>query len=325
MKAAVIFQRGEMPQYAEFPDPVVQNDDELLIVVTAAAIKHFDKGKASGKHYSANTTQKATVIGGDGVGLLADGTRVFGLGVSGMIAEKAVIDKRRMVILPNGINDISAAALPNAVAGSAMALRFRARMKPAETVLINGATGFTGKIAVQVAKHYGAKKIIVTGRNEERLKGLLALGADEIIPLKQDDDQFILQLKKIHANTPIDVILDYLWGHSAELILSSLKGKGSFTHKVRFVSVGSVTDDKIQLSAENLRSVDLQLSGSGLGSWTKDEMNQLFSEILPEMFELAETKKLKVDTENVYLADIQKLWGMEAPAGKRLVITMGKR
>lgn len=167
MKAAVVYQRGEFPRYTDFPDPAVKNDGELLITMKAAAIKHFDKGTASGKHYTAGNEQyTATVIGGDGVGLLEDGTRVFAIGISGMIAEKAIIDKRRMVALPEGIDDASACALPNAVAGSAMALRFRAHIKEGETVLINGATGFTGKIAVQMAKHYGAKRIIVTGRNE---------------------------------------------------------------------------------------------------------------------------------------------------------------
>jgi NADPH:quinone reductase-like Zn-dependent oxidoreductase len=193
-------------------------------------------------------------------------------------------------------------------------------MKPGETVLINGATGFTGKIAAQIAKHYGAKKIIVTGRNHKTLQELLASGADEIISLKQDDEQFISQLAAIHNNTPIDIIIDYLWGNTAELILSSLKGKGSFTHKVRFVSIGAVTGDNIQLSAEVLRSVDLQLSGSGLGSWTKDEMQKLFSEIIPEMFQLAADKKLKVETVQVKLQDIEKLWNMQLPDGKRLVV-----
>ena len=323
MKAAVVYQQGEMPTYTDFPEPVIQNDDELVITIKAAAIKHFDKGRASGKHYSADTNkQNATVIGGDGVGLLEDGTRVFAIGVSGMIAEKATIEKSRMIKLPDGIDNGVAAALPNAVAGSAMALRFRAGMKGSETVLINGATGFTGKIAVQIAKHYGAKRIIVTGRNEQSLQSLLVLGADEIVSVKQDDEKFIEQIKAIHNNTPIDIIIDYLWGHTAELILASLKGRGSFTHKTRFVSVGAVTGDKIQLSAENLRSVDLQLSGSGLGSWTKDEMKQLFSEILPAMFQLAADNKLKVETETVSLIDIEKLWDMEVPDGKRLVITM---
>ena len=323
MKAAVIYRHGEMPQYTELPEPVKKNDNEILITVKAAAIKHFDKGRSAGTHY-ATTKDKAnaTVIGGDGVGLLPDGNRVFALGVSGMIAEKAVIEKSRMIKLPEGIDDAIAAALPNAVAGSAMALRFRAGMQPGETVLINGATGFTGKIAVQVAKHYGAKRIIVTGRNEETLKSLLALGADEIITLKQHDVKFMAQLKAIHQNTPIDIIIDYLWGHTAALILAALKGDGAFTHRVRFVAVGAVTGDNIQLSAENLRSVDLQLSGSGLGSWTRAETTELFSGILPEMFVLAAEGRLKVDIENVLLEDIGKLWDKEVPNGKRLVVIL---
>ncbi len=190
MKATVIYQRGEMPQYIEnFPEPVVANDDEVLISVTAAAIKHLDKSKASGRHYSAeNSVNQAKVIGGDGVGLLVDGTRIYALGVSGMIAEKAIVEKNSIIKLPDGIDDITAAGLPNAVAGAAMALRFRAGIKTGETVLINGATGFTGKIAVQVAKHYGAGKIIVTGRNEQTLQSLLTLGADEIVSIKQHDE-----------------------------------------------------------------------------------------------------------------------------------------
>jgi NADPH:quinone reductase-like Zn-dependent oxidoreductase len=324
MKAAVMYQKGQMPVYTDIPEPVIQNEDELLITVKAAAIKHFDKGKAAGTHYSAtDKPQNATVIGGDGVGLLADGTRVFALGVSGMMAEKAIIEKSRMVKLPDGIEDVTAAALPNAVAGSAMALRFRACMLAGETVLINGATGFTGKIAVQIAKHYGAKRIIVTGRNEATLQDLLALGADEIIAIKQEDASFIAQLKAIHRLTPIDIIIDYLWGHSAEMIFASLMGDGSFTHKVRFVSIGAVTGDKIELSAANLRSVNLQLCGSGLGSWTKAEVKELFAEILPEMFQLAADNKLRVDTESVDLSSFGRLWDMEVPDGKRLVVTIG--
>lgn len=321
MKAAVIYQKGERPQYTEFPEPVVKNDNEILISVKAAAIKHFDKARSGGKHYSAvDDMQNASVIGADGVGLLADGTRVFAFGSNGMMSEKAVVEKNRMIKLPEDIDDAVAAALPNAVAGSAMALRFRAQMKKGETVLINGATGFTGKIAVQIAKYDCAKKIIVTGRNEQSLQSLLALGADELISVNQEDEKFIAQIKEIHNSTPIDIIIDYLWGHTAELILSSLKGKGSFTHKTRFVSIGAVTGDKIQLSAENLRSADIQLSGSGLGSWTKDEMQKLFSEIIPEMFQLAADKKLKVETVNADLKDIEKLWDMELPDGKRLVV-----
>jgi NADPH:quinone reductase-like Zn-dependent oxidoreductase len=323
MKAAVMYTKGEMPQYMDFPEPEVQGEGQVLIRVKAAAIKHFDKKRASGKHYSTeNKTHKPTVIGGDGVGLTADGTRVFAMGVTGMMAEKAIVHKDRMIPLPNGINDAVAAALPNAVAGSALALRFRAGMKPGETVLINGATGFTGKIAVQIAKQYGAKKIIVTGRNEKTLQELLKLGADEMISLKQDSLDFIAQVKAIHTSTPIDVIIDYLWGYTAEWLLEALKGDGSFGHPVRFVTVGSMAGEQVQLSSGILRSSDIQLSGSGLGSWSREEVKYLFAEILPEMFVRAADGKLKVDTESVPLAGIAKLWNMDVPDGKRLVVVM---
>lgn len=322
MKAAVMYQRGGMPQYVDFPEPVAQKN-ELLISMKAAAIKQLDRSMASGRHYSVqNDPEQATIIGGDGVGVLENGTRVYAVGATGMIAEKAVIEKDRMVPLPAGIDDVTAAALPNAVFGSAMGLRFRAGMKKGETVLINGATGFTGKIAVQVAKYYGAKRIIVTGRNKQTLQSLLALGADEIITLEQEDEAFVAQIKAIHNRTPIDIILDYLWGHTAELIFSAFKGQGMFTHKTRFVSIGSMAGDLIQLSAENLRSVDLQLTGSGLGSWTKPEVQELLKKILPEMFKLAAAGKLKVETVSVDLKDIASLWDLDIPGGQRLVVTI---
>lgn len=318
-----MFQKDELPQYVDFPEPVAKDDDELLVSVKAVAIKHFDKSRASGKHYSGTPDlQNARVPGGDGVCILPDGRRVFAMGVNGMLAERAVIQKDRMVLLPDGLDDITAAALPNAVIGSAMALRFRAGIQRGETVLLNGATGFTGRVAVQIAKHYGAGKVIATGRNPESLRDLLSLGADEVISTQQDDEQFVAQLKTTRALQSIDVVIDYLWGHSAELILSALKGTGAFTHRTRFVSVGSVTGDKIQLSAANLRSVNLQISGSGLGSWTKEDVHKLFAEILPEMFQLAADGKLKIETVGVSLKDIETLWNLDVPDGKRLVVVI---
>lgn len=325
MKAAVIYHQAEQPQYTDFPEPTVQNGDEVLVAVKAVAIKHLDKGRATGKHYSASAPgENGRVAGGDGVCILEDGTRVYGIGISGMLAEKAVIDKKRMVKIPHEVDDATAAALPNAVMGAAMALKFKAGIQPGDVVLINGATGFTGRVAVQVARYYGAKKVIVTGRNQQSLDELLALGADETISVLQDDEQFKMQLKNIHAVAPVDIIIDYLWGHTAELILDCIKGNGSFTNRIRYVSVGSMAGDLIQLSAANLRSVDLQLTGSGLGAWSKLQVNCLFSEILPEMFQLAAAGKLQVKTITVQLQDIVTLWSMNVPDRQRLVVMIGQ-
>jgi len=321
MKAAVIYQKGGLPEYTNSAEPTVQNEEAVLVTVKAVALKHLDKSRASGKHYSSEAPREdGRIPGGDGVCLLPDGTRVYGMGISGMLAEKATIEKDRIVKLPEGIADATAAALPNAVIGSAMGLKFKADIQPGDVVLINGATGFTGRIAVQIAKHYGAGKVIATGRNQQSLNDLLSIGADETISVMQDDDSFKAQLKKVHSETPIDIIIDYLWGRTAEMILACLMGKGAFTHRTRYVSIGSITGDNIQLSAASLRSVNLQLSGSGLGAWSKQQVRQLFTEILPEMFQLAADGKIKVETTEVKLENIAELWELEVPDGKRLVV-----
>jgi NADPH:quinone reductase-like Zn-dependent oxidoreductase len=323
MKAAVIYKKGEFPEYTNFAEPAAPNPGELLVRVKAVAIKHFDKGRATGRHYSSDTpAASGRVVGGDGVFLLDDGTRVFGMGVSGTLAERAVIYKDLVVPVPAGVSDAAAAALPNAVIGAAMGLRFKAGIKPGDVVFVNGATGFTGQVAVQIAKHYGASKVIATGRNQESLDELLSLGADEVVRLGQDDESFKSAFTKIHAETPVDIIIDYLWGHTAEMILACLKGNGSFTHKTTFVSVGAMAGDLIQLSAENLRSVDLQLTGSGMGAWPRQQIGLLFSEILPEMFQLAEAGRLTLKTQTVKIADIASLWNTEVAGGERLVVTV---
>lgn len=323
MKAAVMYQNDGLPQYVDIPEPKAKNDDEVLVTVKAVAIKHLDKSRASGKHYSSDArTTSGRVIGGDGVCLLEDGTRVYGMAIDGMLSEKAIIHKDRIVKIPVEVDDATAAALPNAVIGAAMGLRFKADIQPGDVVLINGATGFTGRVALQIAKHYGAKTVIVTGRNQQSLNFLMTLGASDAISLLQDDEQFKGQLKKIHSDTPIDVVIDYLWGHSAEMILGCLKGDGSFTNKVRYVSVGSMSGDLIRLSAANLRSLDIQLTGSGLGAWSKEQVGKLFTQILPEMFQLAAAGKLNVETITVKLENIAELWNLDVPDGKRLVVTI---
>lgn len=322
MKAAVILKKDKSPKYVEgYTEPTVQSSNELLISIKASAISNLDKMKASGQHYSTqNNGEVAKVVGTDGVGILEEGTRVYGIGINGTMAERALIDKNRIVKLPEGIDNALAAALPNPVMGSAMALRFRAKLQKGETVLINGATGVTGRVAVQIAKHYGARKVIATSINEDSLKEISTLGADETILLKQSDKQVKAELQKLHRENPIDVVIDYLWGSSAELILNALKGNGNFSHHTRFISVGAIISDTITLSSSILRSTAIQLSGSGIGSWTRNEVQILTSEILPEMFQLAKDGKLKLDTVNVPLKEIEQSWNKKVEEGKRMVV-----
>jgi NADPH:quinone reductase-like Zn-dependent oxidoreductase len=286
-----------------------------VLTVIAAAVKNLDRSQAKGTHYSANgPAASARVIGGDAVGTLPDGTRVFAIGSGGTLAERTLVDRHRLVKLPAGLSDVVAAALPNAVIGAGMTLCCRAGLQPGETVLINGATGVTGRVAVQLARLYGAGQVVATGRNAAALQELLALGADEVISLQQPDEDLLTQLRALHAATPIDVLVDYLWGHSAELLLHC------FTHRVRYVLVGTIAGDDVTLSGATLRSVDLQLSGSGMGSWSRQQVGQLFTDILPEALQWAAEGRLHIETATLPLADIARAWSLEVPTGKRLVV-----
>jgi len=323
MKAAVLHQLGAAPRYENFPDPVAADDSRVLITVKAASVKNLDKARASGTHY-AKHTNLPEIVGIDGVGILPDGTRIYSQGIAGMIAEKALINKNGYTPIPDAVDDITAAALPNAVLGSAMALKYRAEIKPGDTVLINGATGVTGQVAVQLAKYYGAKKVIATGRNPESLKLLLELGADEVISLKDKDETISARIREIHSNTPIASVIDYLWGHPAEIILHAFMGGGlnHISTKIRFVTVGSMAGEEIKVTSNLLRSTAVEILGSGFGSISAELMRTLPAEILPEMFRLAAAGKLKIETVTRPLKGIETAWSENIPAGKRLVIVM---
>ncbi|GAA4453978.1 zinc-binding alcohol dehydrogenase family protein [Rurimicrobium arvi] len=324
MKAAVVFEKGSLPRYTDqFPAPVPSGEHEQIMQVKAVSLKHLDKMRASGQHYSTqDQAWQPRIPGGDAAGVLADGTRVYALGISGTLAETTLIDRNTIVHIPEGLDDLSAAALPNAVMGSAMALRFRAQIQPGQTVLINGATGFTGKVAVQLAKHYGAACVIATGRNSGVLESLRDLGADHLVHLQQEPEAIQAQLRALHQQHAIDIVLDYLWGASAELMLDTLKGNGSYGHPISYVSIGGMAGDKISLSSSILRGTDIRLCGSGLGSWSAQEVQELIRNILPELFKLAAAGGLRADTQALPLEDIARVWQMDQQGGTRIVVTI---
>lgn len=323
MKAALIYELGNTPVYSDYPNPVPATDEQLILNVKAASVKNLDKMRASGKHY-ASYTRLPAVVGIDGVGTLEDGTLVYAQGISGMLAEQALITKGQYVVLPEGLDIIQAAALPNAVIGAAMALRFRAKMQKGAVVLINGATGVTGQLAVQLAKHDGASRIIATGRNEASLSQLKKLGADEVISLLDSDEQIVSKLQSLHQETPIHCVIDYLWGKPIELIISALKGDGArmFTPQVKIVTVGSMAGETINLNSGTLRSSAIELLGSGFGSFSRTDLQSFLTETLPEIFELAAAGILHLDTHVLPLSEIEKAWNMELNRGTRLVISV---
>ncbi|HEV8499320.1 MAG TPA: zinc-binding alcohol dehydrogenase family protein, partial [Gemmatimonadaceae bacterium] len=186
MKAAVLHALGSLPHYEDFPDPQ-PGEKEVVVHVRAASLKNIDKAMANGSHYDAYR-ELPVIVGVDGVGTLDDGTRVFCGGARppyGMMAERTVVSRVRCLPIPDGVEDDTAAALPNPALSSWLPLVWRAHLQPGETVLILGATGVAGKLAIQIAKHLGAGRVVAAGRNPRVLETLPALGADATIALDQ--------------------------------------------------------------------------------------------------------------------------------------------
>ena len=119
-------------------------------------------------------------------------------------------------------------------------------------------------------------------------------------------------------------MIDYLWGHPAELIIQSLlsSGLGMPDRAVRFVSVGDMAGENISLPSGILRSSSLEILGSGLGSFSQSDWKTFNAQLLPELFQLAADNKLIIETQTEKLSDIESAWNQRMDDGKRLVISM---
>ncbi|MEH4263013.1 zinc-binding alcohol dehydrogenase family protein [Klebsiella aerogenes] len=314
MKAAVVFDLNEGPIWADFTEPQPAAG-YTLIDVRAAAISHVVKGRASGRHYSFDGTLPF-VVGIDGVGMTSDGQRVYFAFPSapfGSMAQRAPVALQNCLPLPDALDDISAAAMANPGMSAWAALVKRAQFQAGETVLINGATGSAGQLAVQIARYLGAKKIIATGRNTQ---ALAALAADECIDLTADEQTLNAQFAAASAGQ-IDVVVDYLWGRSAELLLPMLAKYTPGDKPVRYVQVGSLAGADIALNGAVLRAAPLQLMGSGIGSLT---MPQLLA-ATGEMLQAAVPGQFTIATTPLPLRDVAAAWPRDN-SQKRTVFTL---
>lgn len=304
MKAAVVSGPGRTPIYADFsaPSPV---EGERFIEVKAAALTQLARGRASGAHYS-SSADYPFVAGVDGVGKLADGARVYFLlprAPYGAFAEQTVAAARQCLALPDDLDDVTAAAIANPGMSSWAALVERARLAPGETVLVNGATGIAGRLAVQIAKHLGAQRVIAAGRNPESLASLTAIGADATIVLSGDDAALEESFRGAFAEG-VDVVLDYLWGRSAGLLLSAAAKAAPKTAQLRFVQIGSVTGGEIALRSDVLRSAPIAIMGSGLGSVPGPR----FFAAIAGVFAAAKPAGFRIATCAVPLAEVERAW-----------------
>src|SRR5580658_8069697 len=211
MHAAVVTSFDEPPHYQQFEVPQPIGTQEILVDVLAVGRHPRVRSGAAGAHYTSSGTLPM-IPGVDGVGRRADGRLTYfaaGDDVIGTMAEKAVVDLRRAIELPDGTDVAKVAAAMNPAMSSWVALRRRVPLEPGQSVLVLGATGNAGTMAVQIAKRLGAGHVVGAGRDPERLAGLRAVGADEVVALSDDAHGTAERLASAAAE--VDVVIDYLW------------------------------------------------------------------------------------------------------------------
>jgi NADPH2:quinone reductase len=222
------------------------------------------------------------------------------------------------VPVPDGVDDCAAAALPNPALSSWLPLVWRARLAPGETVLILGATGVAGKLAVQIARHLGAGRVVAAGRNARILATLPDLGADATIALGQPDPELAASFAREAARKRFDVVLDYVWGRPTEVLLGAMTRHDVMGESatLRLIEIGEMAGPTISLPAAALRSSGIEIYGSGGGSVPHTAIFETF----PRLWALAADGKLRVDTESVPLAEIESAWQRDDVPGRRLVV-----
>jgi len=315
MQAAVVNVLGQPPRYQSFPDPVA-GEGEVGIRVRAAGLHPVVRAIASGSHYLA-AGEVPAVPGIDGVGTLPDGSRVYFGFVRkpwGTMAERAVAPRKMCLPLPDGLGDAEAAAIANPGMSAWLSLKERAALAAGETVLVLGATGVAGQLALQAARHLGAKRVIAAGRNVE---AIAAGDADSVIALSQPEDA-VRDAFAAETAAGIDVVIDYLWGRPTELLLEALaKGfRASTARATRLVEVGESAGKAITLPGATLRSIDLKLMGSGFGAVSLDRVLAA----IPTLFSLAAEGALRIAVDPVPLAEVEAAW-TRVEKGRRIVLT----
>ena len=317
MHAAVLHTLGQAPRCEQFPDPIAA-DGEVVVRVLAASLKPVDKQIASGSHY-ASPRQLPVVCGMDGVGLLPDGRRVFFGGARapyGAMAERTVVRSAFTFPVPESVSDEIAAALPNPGVSAWLSLAARAKLAPGENVLILGATGVTGKLAVRIAKLLGAARVVAAGRNQEVLSTLHDLGADATIRLDSSSEDLTQAFVREGGDSGFQVVIDYVWGRPAESFLAAVTKRefAEIKSELRYVQAGEGAGPTVSLPAAVLRSTAITIMGTA-GIPAPKVLMEAFQQVMTH----AANGKLKIDTERVPLTDVENAWQRDVK-GRRLVI-----
>jgi NADPH:quinone reductase-like Zn-dependent oxidoreductase len=317
MHAAVVTSFDEPPHYQEFETPIPKDEDRALVDVLAVGLHPRVRTDAAGRHYT-STGALPMVPGIDGIGRLADGRRIYFVAdddVPGSMAEKAIIDVRRTIILPDGADIEKIAAAMNPAMSSWVALRRRVPIEAGQSVLVLGATGNAGTMAVQIAKLLGASRVVGAGRDGIRLHALSGVGADEVVQLTEDSEATDAALADAAAE--VDIVIDYLWGKPAEhAIMALLTARSDRSRAMNWIQIGAIAGPTLALPSVALRSANLRIQGNGQGAVSAEG----YLAELPSLIEEINSGAISIVPRTSPLREVEAVWSKPDVPGERTVL-----
>ena len=308
MKAAVVTAFDAPPRYLDFPEPVAGGPGEAVVEVLAAGLHPRVRSQADGSHYT-STGRLPLVPGVDAVVRDQEGHLRYAVlddTTLGTMAERTVIELGRSVLLSDKTDPVLVAAAMNPAMSSWVALRRRIELGRDPRVLVLGATGNAGRMAVQVAKRFGAAEVVAAGRDEARLAVLGALGADRTCTFDQ-----------VAVAAEVDIVIDYVWGEpTARAMVDLLTARRDRSRPLTWIQIGSVAGPEAPIPSAALRSARLQIVGSGIGSVPGRD----FVEELTELAGAVAEGAFDVRARAVPLAEVEQAWTASAGAPDRIVL-----
>ena len=315
MKAAVLEEIGGTPVYRDFDDPQ-RGPGQALIEVTAAPINPVDLWISSGKHH-AGTPPVPSVIGREAVGRVIEsdtiesGTRVYASPGGGGMAERLVVADDELVELPDGVEDALAACFGVAGLAAWLALDWRGHIQQGETVLVLGATGAVGMIAVQGAKLLGAGRVVAAGRSEKGLERARQLGADATVRIGEGD---LAEAFAEACDGQLDLTIDPVWGEPAAAAIRA----SSFG--ARLVQVGQSASPESTIASGDVRGKLLSIVGHTNFAAPAEVRHDAYR----TMVRHAAAGELTVDYEVLPLERVAEAWQRQAASpGRKLVLVPG--
>jgi NADPH:quinone reductase len=320
MPAAVIRNHAAPPEYLQWPIPR-RGQGQALVRITAAPISPLDLLCASGKSYF-GAPRLPYIPGVQGIGIvmeaevLAPGQRVWFSCDAGMkpgdgsMAQYCVIDESSALVLPDQIDDDLAAALGLSAIAAWMALTWRGHLQPGEQVLVLGASGAVGQVAVQAAKLLGAGRVIAASRDEAARTRALTRGADAVVDLTGDDVDEISRRIAAACEGPLHLVIDPVWGLPAEAAVRVLAAEG------RLVNIGAAASPTVRFESAILRSRLHTILGYTNNALTHEQKAKALTEILTH----ASAGRCIVERETVPLARAAEAWQRQAACARRKLI-----